>query len=55
MYINGEEINLYNFEYNNVEEYYDIKEKYNQVFNETQLMELAYPPFWYENAYLRIQ
>ena len=27
MYINGEEINLYNFEYNNVEEYYDIKGK----------------------------
>ena len=27
MYVNGEEINLYNFEYNNVEEYYDIKGK----------------------------
>ena len=27
MYVNREEINLYNFKYNNVEEYYDIKEK----------------------------
>ena len=27
MYVNGEEINLYNFEYNNNEEYYDIKGK----------------------------
>jgi len=27
MYVNGEEINLYNFEYNNDEEYYDIKGK----------------------------
>ena len=27
MYVNGEEINLYNFKYNNVEEYYDIKGK----------------------------
>jgi len=27
MYVNGEEINLYNFEYNNIEEYYDIKGK----------------------------
>ena len=27
MYVNGNEINLYNFKYNNEEEYYDIKEK----------------------------
>ncbi len=27
MYVNGEEINLYNFNYNNQEEYYDIKGK----------------------------
>ena len=27
MYVNGEEINLYNFKYNNQEEYYDIKGK----------------------------
>ena len=27
MYVNGEEINLYNFKYNDVEEYYDIKGK----------------------------
>ena len=27
MYINGEELNLYNFKYNNEEEYYDIKGK----------------------------
>lgn len=27
MYVNGEEINLYNFEYRNEEEYYDIKGK----------------------------
>ncbi len=27
MYVNGEEINLYNFKYNNLEEYYDIKGK----------------------------
>ena len=27
MYVNGEEINLYNFQYNNEEEYYDIKGK----------------------------
>ena len=27
MYVNGEEINLYNFNYKNDEEYYDIKEK----------------------------
>ena len=27
MYVNGEEINLYNFEYKNEEEYYDIKGK----------------------------
>ena len=27
MYVNGEEINLYNFRYNNDEEYYDIKGK----------------------------
>ena len=27
MYVNGEEINLYNFKYNNNEEYYDIKGK----------------------------
>ena len=27
MYVNGEEINLYNFKYKNVEEYYDIKGK----------------------------
>ena len=27
MYVNGEEINLYNFKYNNVEDYYDIKGK----------------------------
>ncbi len=27
MYVNGSEINLYNFKYNNVEEYYDIKGK----------------------------
>ncbi len=27
MYVNGEEINLYNFEYKDVEEYYDIKGK----------------------------
>ena len=25
MYVNGEEINLYNFKYKNEEEYYDIK------------------------------
>ena len=27
MYVNGEEVNLYNFKYNNEEEYYDIKGK----------------------------
>jgi len=27
MYVNGQEINLYNFKYNDVEEYYDIKGK----------------------------
>ena len=27
MFVNGEEINLYNFKFNNVEEYYDIKGK----------------------------
>ena len=27
MYVNGEEINLYNFKYKNEEEYYDIKGK----------------------------
>ena len=27
MYVNGEEINLYNFKYNKIEEYYDIKGK----------------------------
>ena len=27
MYVNGEELNLYNFKYNNVEEFYDIKGK----------------------------
>ena len=27
MYVNGEEINLYNFKYKNDEEYYDIKGK----------------------------
>ena len=27
MFVNGEEINLYNFDYKNDEEYYDIKEK----------------------------
>ena len=27
MYVNGEELNLYNFKYNNEEEYYDIKGK----------------------------
>ena len=27
MYVNGEEINLYNFSYKNEEEYYDIKGK----------------------------
>ena len=27
MYVNGNEINLYNFKYNNEEEYYDIKGK----------------------------
>ncbi len=27
MYVNGEEINLYNFKYNNIQEYYDIKGK----------------------------
>ena len=27
MYVNGEELNLYNFKFNNVEEYYDIKGK----------------------------
>ena len=36
MYVNGEEITLYNFKYNNEEEYYDIKEKYYKIFNETQ-------------------
>ena len=34
MYVNGEEINLYNFNYKNDEEYYDIKEKYYKIFNE---------------------
>ena len=27
MFVNGEEINLYNFDYKNEEEYYDIKGK----------------------------
>ena len=27
MFVNGEEINLYNFNYKNEEEYYDIKGK----------------------------
>ena len=27
MFVNGEEINLYNFKFNNEEEYYDIKGK----------------------------
>ena len=27
MFVNGEEINLYNFSHNNDEEYYDIKGK----------------------------
>ena len=27
MFVNGQEINLYNFKYKNEEEYYDIKEK----------------------------
>ena len=27
MYVNGEEINLYNFKYKNEEDYYDIKGK----------------------------
>ena len=27
MYVNGEELNLYNFKYKNEEEFYDIKEK----------------------------
>ena len=27
MYVNGEEINLYNFKYNKIEDFYDIKGK----------------------------
>ena len=27
MYVNGEEINLYNFRFNNQEDFYDIKGK----------------------------
>ena len=35
MYVNGEEINLYNFEYQNEEEYFDIKvKKYYKIVNE---------------------
>ena len=35
MYVNGEEINLYNFKYkNNEEEFYDIRKEYNKIFNE---------------------
>ena len=37
MFVNGEEINLYNFKFNNVEEYYDIKEKVLQIFNENSI------------------
>ena len=35
MYVNREEINLYNFKFNNEEEYYDIKGKsITKIFNE---------------------
>ena len=36
MFVNGEEINLYNFDYKNDEEYYDIKrKKYYKIFNDS--------------------
>ena len=34
MFVNGQEINLYNFEYKNEIEYYDIKGKSITKFNE---------------------
>ena len=34
MYVNGEEINLYNFKFKNNEDYFDIKGKYYKIFNE---------------------
>ena len=35
MFVNGEEINLYNFKYKNEEGYYDIKGKsISKIFNE---------------------
>ena len=37
MFVNGEEINLYNFNYNNEEDYYDIKGKSITKSNETPI------------------
>ena len=43
MYVNGEEINLYNFKYKNEEEYYDIKGKsITKSLMKTQLMARVY-------------
>ena len=49
MYGNGNEINLYNFKYNNEEEYYDIKGKSITKPMKTQLMEQDYLRLLREN------
>ena len=58
MFVNGEEINLYNFKYNNEEDYYDIKGKsitkslMKMNSNKRGTFILC---FWYEKAsYIRI-
>ena len=44
MYVNGEEINLYNFKFKNIEDFYDIKGKsITKSLMKTPLMEHAYP------------
>ena len=41
MFVNGEEINLYNFKHKNIEDYYDIKGKsITKSLMKTQLMVL---------------
>ena len=43
MYVNGEEINLYNFKYKNEEDYYDIKGKsITKSLMKTPINELVY-------------
>ena len=51
MYVNGEEINLYNFKYKNNEEYYDIKGKsITKSLMKTLIMVLVYLHLWNEKT-----